>query len=173
MSRLLLSILLILTFSPLSYVFAQQKVDRKIENVTESEVSSPIPVVFGKKNDGWPEKMKVRGIISEISFSVGCGVILWSGTLKIELLDRIEGYPYEYVFVVVNCLEDSQNEAKYLNKVVEMDVSKLYPKYRKYRGVKTFYCELINNTINSSGMPFYCTNMWRDEILKNIEQQAK
>jgi hypothetical protein len=84
-------------------------------------------------------------------------------------LDKIEGYPHEYVFVVVNCLEDYQNEAKYLNKVVEMDVSKLYPKYRKYRGVKTFYFELIDNTINSGGVPFYCANMWRDDIL----QQAK
>lgn len=169
----LLPILLTLTCLPLSNAFARQKFERKVKNVTESEVSSPVPVIFGKKSDGLPETMKVRGRISEVSFSRACGVILWSGTLKVKLLDKTEGYPYEYAFIVVNCLEDSQNEAKYLDKVVEMNVSKLYPKYRKYRGAKTFYFELIDNTINSGGVPFYCTSMGRDETLKNIERQAK
>jgi hypothetical protein len=60
-------------------------------------VSSPLSVVFGKTNDGLPETMKVRGKISEISFSRACGVGFWSGTLKLKLLDKIAGYPHEYL----------------------------------------------------------------------------
>jgi hypothetical protein len=172
MTRLLLSILLMLVSVLMPQVLGQQKNDPGSDNVTEARVSSPVSVIFGHKRDGFPETLKVRGVISEMSFSRGCGVVLWSGTLKIKLIDRIEGYPYEHVFVVVNCLEDSQNEKRYLNKVVEMEASKLYPKYRKFSGVDTFYFELIDNTIDSGGVPFYCTNMWRDEILKNIEHRA-
>lgn len=169
MNKLFLSMLLVLTFTPLPSIRAQQKVERKIENVRGSDVSGPVPVVFGKKNDGLPEKMKIRGRISEISFCRACGGILWSGTLKIKLLESIEGYPYEHAFVVVNCLEDSENESRYLDKIIELDVAKLYPEYREYRGPDSFYIELIDNTIGSGGVPFYITNMGRTEILKSIE----
>ena len=53
-----------------------------------------------------------------------------------------------------------------------MEVAKLYPAYRKFRGVNIFYFELIDNTIDSEGVPFYCTNLGREEILKSIEQRA-
>lgn len=172
MTKQLLSAHLTLVLLLMTLALGQKTYDPRIDNVTEAQASSPIHVVFGRKSDGLPETLKVRGIISEISFSRACGVVWWSGTLKIKLIDKIQGYPYDDVFVVVNCLEDSQNEKRYLNKIVEMEVSKLYPRYRKFRGVDTFYFELIDNTIDSKGVPFYCTKMGRDEILKNIEHRA-
>jgi len=133
---------------------------------TAKLISSPRPVVFGTTNDGLPETMKVRGRISEISFSRACGVVFWSGTLKLKLLDKIPGYPHENLYVVINCLEDSQNEAKYLNKVVEMNVTKLLPRSGLYREGDACYYEFIDNTINSKGVPFYCSRIWRDELLR-------
>jgi hypothetical protein len=169
MKALFFSMILALTAFPVMVVLGQQKYDPRIDNVTEAQVSAPIPVVFGKKDDGLPEQFKARGVISAISFSRACGVVLWSGTLKIKLMDKIEGYPYENVFVVVNCLEDFENAKGYLNKTVEIEVSKLYPEYRKIRGANDLYFELIDNTIKSGCVPFYITNMGRWGILKNIE----
>jgi hypothetical protein len=155
---LILSFFLITTSSILSI----QKVD--LTGIAK-EVSSPVPVVFGKKSDGLPEKLQVVGRITSVSFSRACGGVYWSGTIKMELLQMIPNYPYRNVFVVVNCLEDSQNEKEYLNKVVRIELSKLYPELRKFRDPGSFYFELIDNTIDSGGVPFYCTNASRQEIL--------
>ena len=128
------------------------------------EVSQPVQVVFGKKGDGLPETMFVVGRITELSFSRACGGVLWSGTIKLQLLEKIRNYPYKNVYVVVNCLEDSRDEKKYLGKVVKLKLLKLYPKYRHSRG-EGFYFELIDNTINSGGVPFYCTDAGPATIL--------
>jgi hypothetical protein len=133
--------------------------------INGSNVSAPVPVVFGNRGDGFPEQFKLRGVIAEASFSRACGTVWWSGTLRIKLLDRVKGYPHKNVFVVVNCLSDSSNERRYLGKVVTMEVSKLYSEYSKIQGPDHFYFELIDNTIDSKGIPFYCTRMWRDQIL--------
>ena len=74
-----------------------------------SEVSAPVPIVFGRKRDRQPERMRVEGRIKDVSFSRACGGVYWSGTIEIELLKKIRGYPYRKVYVVVNCLEDEQN----------------------------------------------------------------
>ena len=152
------------------FIFAQQPL-RRMTEINGRDVSSPVPVVFGKKEDGLSERFRLRGVITEVSFSRGCGVVWWSGTLRIKLLERVEGYPYESVFVVVNCLEDSRNKKRYLNRIVKMEVSKLYPEYGRPVDNNNFYFELIDNTIDSGRVPFYCTRMWRDEILKNTESQ--
>jgi hypothetical protein len=120
------------------------------------EVSWPVQVVFGKTGDGLPEKMDVIGRITEVSFSTPCGTIAWAGTIKLELLEKSRTYPHKNVYVVMLCLQDRQNEKKYLGKVVKLKLLKLYPKYRHSKD-DSFYFELIENTINSRGVPFYCT----------------
>jgi hypothetical protein len=130
-----------------------------------ADVSAPVPVVFGKKDDGLPEKLTARGTITKASLSRACGVVFWSGTLEITLRDKIERYPHPKVYVVVNCLEDN-DEKKYLGEDVEVGVSKLYPSYSQFHDAATFYFESIDNTIDSGGIPFYCTTMSGDDILK-------
>ena len=146
-----------------SSLFSMQRPDRTA--VTAKDISAPVPVVFGKEDDGLPEKLHVVGRIAKVSFSRACGGVYWSGTIKIKLLQKIANYPFQSVFVVVNCLEDSENEKKYLGKIVRLEVSKLYPKLREYQDLDTFYFELIDNTIDSGGVPFYCTTMSPREIL--------
>jgi hypothetical protein len=57
------------------------------------------------------------------------------------LLDHIEGYPAKNVFIVIPCFLDPNNERKYLNKVVQMEV-----------------------------VTFYCSVMGQQDILKTIER---
>lgn len=161
MCRLFLILcLLVITATSISSI-QQVESDAQIARV----VSSPVPLVFGNKDDGLPEKLDVVGRISKVSFSRACGGVYWSGTIKIELLQKIADYPHQNVFLVVNCLEDNQNEKKYLKKVVRLEVSKLYHEFRKFRDPETFYFELIDNTIDSCGVPFYYTNASGPELL--------
>jgi hypothetical protein len=148
---------------------AQEKIEK---NPSTELISESAPVVFGKKDDGYPEKLKVRGVITELSFAQAyCGVIAWSGTIKVKLLDKIEGYPYENVFIVVPCFLDPNNENKYLKKMVQVDVFKLYDDYNQYKKKKPCYFEIITNTLNSNNIPFYCSRTGQEELLNGREQR--
>ena len=171
---------LLLIFSLLLVVGVSQPLgiaQRKPSRATApkaSDISLPTPIVFAEKNDGLPETLKLRGEITEISFARAyCGVIFWSGTAKIKLLDKIERYPHENVFIVIPCFLDPNNERKYLNKVVQMDVSKLYANYNHYSKENPCYYSLITNTIDSHGVPFYCSLLGREDILKIIERNSE
>lgn len=156
--------LVVMTISVL--VVSPQKIN--FDAPDAAHVSGPVAVVFGKKGDGLPEKLQVVGRINKVSFSRGCGVVLWSGTIELQLIEKVASYPYKRIYVVVNCLEDSENKKKYLGKVVKLEVSKLYVRYHDLRDQDpdTFYFELIDNTIDSRGLPFYCTNAGREDILR-------
>jgi hypothetical protein len=108
---------------------------------------SSYPVIYGTKQDNLPRKMKVRGVIEEVTFvPMACGVICWSGTAKIKLLNKIKGYEPEYAYLTVLCLFGKAED--FLNKIVEVKVTKLE------KG-KTWGCEGIVNGIDSNGVAFY------------------
>ena len=48
---------------------------------------------------------------------------------------------------------------------MKLRLSKLYPEQRTFRNPYTFYFELIDNTIDSGGVPFYYTNDSPEKIL--------
>lgn len=170
--RALLATLLVLAGLSGSGGLAQEKAGGGGEAAAGRRAPPEMPVVFGKKGDGLPERFKARGVITEVSFApADCGTIFWSGTIKIELLDKVEGYPHEDVFVVVPCFVDPGGEGKYLKKTVGLRVSKQYEDHR-YDARKPCYFEIIINTINSRGVPFYCSEEGREGILKSIGRQA-
>lgn len=171
----LIRILVLIGFAGFS-AFSQIE---KPENLKPEKISGPVPIVFGSKKDGFPENMKVRGIIKELTFAeAACGVIAWSGTLKIELTQKIENYDKNNVFVVIGCFGDfekfERDESKYLNKEIEINVSKLYPNYRfgYFKNVKKVPCafEIITNEISSDGSPFYCAGSVISESIEKIEK---
>jgi hypothetical protein len=105
------------------------------------------PVVYGKKNDGLPRRMRVRGVIEEVSFvPFSCGVMCWSGTAKVKLLKKGKGYEPEYAYIAVLCFLGKQED--YLHKLVDVRVSKL-------REGKVYGCGSIVNSIDSGGVAFY------------------
>ena len=172
------SIFLVISLSVLCYwgslILAQNKRVSSGDAYSEKDISSPIPIVFGKKDDGLAEIIKAHGVIKEVNFTgVGCGLFFWSGTLRLHLTTKVEGYPYEDVFLVVPCFFDKGNEKKYLDKVVEFEVSKLYAEYKGYKKENPCSFEIIVNRIDSHGAPFYCTAQGQDGILKSIELQNR
>src|SRR5688572_918505 len=118
----ILCILLLLVSLALSQSFAQS-------NSQGGSDSSPCPVIYGRKDDGFPETLKLRGTIEEVSMTDSyCGVIAWAGTLKIKLENKIESYNPEYVYVLVPCFMDERGKRKYLMKCVDITVTKQYAK---------------------------------------------
>jgi hypothetical protein len=105
------------------------------------------PLVYGKKNDGLPGRMRVRGVIQEVSFvPFSCGVMCWSGTAKVKLLKKVKGYEPEYAYIAILCFLGKQED--YLGKLVDVRVSKL-------REGKVNGCGSIVNSIDSNGVAFY------------------
>lgn len=105
------------------------------------------PVIYGSKNDNLPGKIKARGVIEEVSFvPFACGVICWSGTAKIKLLDKIKGYKPAYLYITVFCFTGKEED--FLNKPVKIKASKL-------KKERTPGCEGIVNSIDSHGTAFY------------------
>jgi hypothetical protein len=126
------------------------------------------PIVYGKAGDGFRQSMRVQGVITDVSFvPYSCGIVCWWGAAKIKLLKRIKGYKPKYVYVAVLCFMGEEEE--YLNKVVDIRVSKLY------KDEDTRHCSGIMSTINTNGVPFYRLqdkNKMRLEVIKEAKAQA-
>ena len=133
-----------------------------------SSDSSPYPVIYGQKDDGFPEKLKVRGTIEEVSMAGSdCGGIAWAGTLKVKLEGKMEGYGSESVYVLVPCFSDGRGEREYLKKCVDITVTKQYAKG------KPCYYDLVANSIDSKGVPFYCLKeLGEGKLIEKIECSA-
>ena len=171
---------LLLCVAFLSVVAVPQQSQKVQDQLTRPRfVSGPVPIVFGKRNDGFPEKMIARGTISDLTFSdAACGVIAWAGTVKIRLTESIPGYDHDDVFVMLPCFPDfekyGRERERYLNRAVSLEVSKLYPEYNfgLLTNVRKVPCafEIINNSLDSKKTPFYCTNA---NVSGNIEATEK
>ena len=123
-----------------------------------------IPIVYGKKHDGLAKKIKMRGIIVEVSPAwIYCGVLATAGTIRVQLTDNIEGYPHKNVYLVLPCFAEdkAEAEAKYLNRALTVEVQKLYAPG------KPCYFEVMLNRIDSQGVPFYCLKDWRNVLEKS------
>ena len=127
-----------------------------------------IPVVYGSKVDGLPDYLKVQGTITEVSLSpIACGFIEWAGTLKIRLANKIDGYPHEDIFVIATCfIGDDKSKYMYLNKIVSLELVKLHDKTEERPPF-----DLVANTIDSEGVPFYWTGLGPDDIQRVIEKE--
>jgi hypothetical protein len=153
--------------------FAQKEDPPKLDPAT---ISGPVPIVFGSPDDGFPDKITVHGIIRDLTFAQAyCGIVAWSGTLKIELTQKIENYPSNNVFLVEGCFYKPElDKKKYLDKEIQLEVYKISPLYQfgTIKDINKVPCafDIITNKIKSDGVPFYCS---RGEISKSIEKFEK
>ena len=175
-----IAIIVLLTLSLLVVVGQSILSDDPV--VLASQVSVPVPIVFAKKGDGLPEKMKLQGTIVDLTFDqAGCGIIAWSGTLQVKLTEPIAGYPYDDVFLVLPCFPDFEkfkaDKALYVNRRVSLEVSKFYPEYRfgLIKDMKSVPCayELITNKLDSKKTPFYCTQENISESIEAVENKQR
>jgi hypothetical protein len=122
------------------------------------------PLIFAAKDDNLPEEISVRGRITEITFpNAGCGWVRNAGTLKIKLSEQIANYPHQFVYVAAACFLDLKGEENYLGQEVCLKVKKMKD---------CSSCpEVVSNTIDSDGVPFYWlswTTGGRTSLLEQI-----
>jgi|SRR5215213_4171643 len=128
-----------------------------------------LPVIYGKKNDGFPDKLRTLGVIAKVSFASDCGLVHGGGVLQIKLAHSAPGYDREHIYVVAPCLLGFEGEEQYLGKEVCMTVKKM-------KLGEMCHSDYIHNTIDSKGVPFYCLS-WQSgkikEFLKQVECKTK
>lgn len=107
------------------------------------------PVVWGTKDDGFPNKMKIKGVVTKVTLvQISCGVLCHFGTAEIKLSERPKGYNSDFIYVTVLCFSGKKED--YLNRNVEQTVLKTDKiRFNKY------YCGSVYNFIDSNGLPFY------------------
>jgi hypothetical protein len=147
-----------------AFVFAQTKAEpacgiRPKIGVTPADCFKPI--VFGKTGDGFPDKLKIKGVITRVTFThISCGVLCLWGTAEIKLLQRPKGYDHEYIYVTVLCF--GGNEEDFIGKIVEQRVRRSDEEiYEK------LHCTIFVNFLDSKGKPFY------DLLSKNPRKKYK
>lgn len=119
---------------------------RPVELTKEQEAYffATVPVVYGKKNDGFPRKIKVRDVVEDqTSVPFACGIWCGSGTIKVRLLKERKGYPQKYIYASVMCLYSED----LVGKTVEFKAEKIMKAPEE--------CYGIMNRIDSKGVPFY------------------
>jgi len=106
-------------------------------------------MVFGKEGDGFPDKLKIKGVITRVTFTdISCGVLCLWGTAEIKLLKRPKGFDHEFIYVTVLCF--SGNGRDYVGKIVEQPVRK-----SKEERFEKLYCTIFVNFLDSKSQPFY------------------
>ncbi len=130
-----------------------------------TENTQEFPVIYGKKNDGFPDRLSTRGVISKVSFARDCGLVRGGGVLQIKLARTQPGYNDEHIYVIAPCLLGSEGREKYVGTVVCMSVTKM-------KVGDMCNSDYIHNSIDSKGVPFYCLpwKSWKPkEFLKQVD----
>jgi hypothetical protein len=129
------------------------------------------PVVYGKKDDGFPDRVNLRGVIAKVSFSNSCGFSRGAGVLQIKLARTPPGYNREHIYVAAACLLGWEGDEQYLGKEVCMSVKKMKLSVKKMKPGDMCNADYIRNTIDSKGVPFYCLS-WQSAKFKEFLKQV-
>ena len=131
----------------------------------DTQNDQEFPVIYGKKDDGFPDKLSTRGVITKTTFTADCGFWRGAGVLEIKLARTQPGYDREHVYVAAPCLLGWEGDEQYSGKEVCMTVQKM-------KQGDTCHADYIRNSIDSKGVPFYCLS-WQSskykEFLKQVE----
>jgi len=140
--------LLLIVITGLSFSSPALQKQKVISSIRDEKKSNPVHIYYAKDNDRLPESFEFKGTVVDRSPVCACGGVWFGGTLRIKPLKNISGYTPEYVYAIVECLD--QIDKDLVGKTVRMRVMKAHP------GDTPCNCEEIQNRIESNGVPFYC-----------------
>ncbi len=131
---------------------------------SDTKNNQEFPVIYGKKDDGFPDRVNLRGAITKVSFTRDCGLVHGGGVLQIKVVRTAPGYNREHIYVAAPCLLGWEGEEQYLGREVCMSVKKMKPG-------DLCHADYIHNTIDSKGVPFYCL-LWQSGKIKEFLKQV-
>jgi len=112
-----------------------------------SETSSDYKIVVHHDSTNYPDSLKVKGYIAAHKKGI-CGDLCAGGTIKLELSEKIEGYPHSYMYIVTGCTTGATNKG-----VVTLNVT-------HYTGnEKDCHYKDVVEILDSKGVPYYKTTI--------------
>lgn len=108
-----------------------------------SETSSKYKIIAQNDSSPLPDSITVKGFISEHKKGI-CGDVCAGGTIKLELSEKVEGYPHSYMYIVTGCTTGAANK-----EIISLQVT-------HYTGKETecHYKDVVE-IIDSKGVPYY------------------
>ena len=120
-------------------------------DMTLSETSNKHKIIIHDDKSSLPDSITVNGYINTHTKGI-CGDICAGGTIKLELSEKIEGYPHSYMYIVTGCATGETN--------TEM-ISVLVTKYTGEE--KECHYKDIVEVIDSKGVPYYKISLLETE----------
>lgn len=130
--------------TPLAAIFLSVNLNAQVTfDMSLSQTSSNHKIITHDDKSPLPDTIIVSGYIAIHKKGI-CGDICAGGTIKLELAEKIEGYPYSYMYIVTGCAIGETN-----TKIISLLVT-------KYTGEeKECYYRDVVEVIDSKDAPYY------------------
>jgi len=134
--------------TPLVAIFLTLNINAQVTfDMSLSETSSKHKVVVHSDSTNYPDTLVVKGYVAAHKKGI-CGDICAGGTIKFELLEKIEGYPHSYMYIVTACTTGETNK----------ETITLYVTHYTGKELECYYKDVVE-IIDSKGVPYYKTTI--------------
>jgi hypothetical protein len=102
-------------------------------------------VVRHNQSSPYPKTIHVIGFLADYPIRGECGYFCWGGTIKVKLTKKIPGYSSAYVYLAINCINETVTKGTLINVVAtQLNENETDCSYTQ-----------IMNVFDSKGVPFY------------------
>ena len=122
-----------------------------IFDMTLSETSSNHKIIPHDDKSSLPDSIIVIGYITNHKKGI-CGDICAGGTIKLELSEKVEGYPHSYMYIVTGCTIGETNP-----EIISLLVTKFTGEEKE-----CYYKDVVE-VIDSKDIPYYKASLLETE----------
>jgi len=138
--------------TPLVAIFISVNLNAQVVFDMElSETTSSSKIIPHDDKSPLPDSIIVNGYIVTHKKGI-CGDICAGGTIKLELSEKVEGYPHSYMYIVTGCSTRETN-----SEIISLLVTKFTGKEKE-----CYYKDVVE-VIDSKDIPYYKASLLETE----------
>ena len=138
--------------TPLIAVFISVNLNAQvIFDIALSQTSSSYKIIPHDDKSPLPDSIIVNGYIATHKKGI-CGDICAGGTIKVELSEKVEGYPHSYIYIVTGCTTEKTNP-----EIISLFLTKFTGKEKE-----CYYKDVVE-IIDSKKIPYYKISLLETE----------
>lgn len=138
--------------TPLVAIFISVNLNAQVVFDMElSETTSSYKIIPHDDKSPLPDSIIVNGYIANHKKGI-CGDICAGGTIKLELSEKVEGYPHSYMYIVTGCSTRETN-----SEIISLLVTKFTGKEKE-----CYYKDVVE-IIDSKDIPYYKISLLETE----------
>ena len=138
--------------TPLVAIFISVNLNAQVVFDMElSETTSSSKIIPHDDKSSLPDSIIVNGYIANHKKGI-CGDICAGGTIKLELSEKVEGYPHSYMYIVTGCSTRETN-----SEIISLLVTKFTGKEKE-----CYYKDVVE-IIDSKDIPYYKISLLETE----------